>query len=126
MNAISDKLNIAAPSAPQTALRPGDTRSLQFLRELGRAKDANNPQDPRLAREASSELLSNLFFQPLLAEARKMPFQSELFSGGRGEEVFGEQLDIRVADAVAAANPGGIAQSVERYFEPRISRGRVT
>ncbi len=125
MNAISDNLNIAMPGSAARPLRPGASDNLQFLRELGRAQEANNAADPRVAREASSKLLSTLFFQPLLAEARKLPFQSELFNGGRGEEVFGEQLDIRVADTVAAANPGGIAERVERYFDRPAQRGVV-
>jgi len=57
---------------------------------------------------------SQLFFAPLLAEMRKLPFGRKFASAGRTEEIFGEQLDLRIADSVAA-NCGGLTrQLIER------------
>lgn len=84
---------------------------LAAWRALGRRLD---PQDPRVAREAASLLTSQLFFAPLLAEMRKLPFGRQFGHGGRMEEAFGEQLDMRIADTVARSDTGLTAQLAER------------
>lgn len=89
----------------------GATRKLGALRGLGRAIDA---KDPRLVREAAALLTSQLFFAPLLAEMRKLPFGKEFGHGGRIEEAFGEQLDQQLADTVARSDRGLTAQLAER------------
>jgi hypothetical protein len=92
--------------------RPLAERSLDALRSLGRRTEAG---DPRVVKDAAATLVSSLFFAPLLAEMRKLPFGRTLGNGGRGEEVFGEQLDLRIADAVASAESGGLtAQLMDR------------
>ena len=58
----------------------GAVRRLGAWRALGRKLDSG---DPRLAREAASLLTSQLFFAPMLAEMRKLPFGKEFGHGGR-------------------------------------------
>jgi len=77
------------------------TGALGAWRALGRRLD---PQDPRAAREAASLLTSQLFFAPLLAEMRRLPFGREFGHGGRMEDALGEQLDLRIADTVARSD----------------------
>lgn len=89
----------------------GAVHRLEALRRLGRKLDA---QDPDLIREAAALLTSQLFFAPLLAEARKLPFGGEFAQGGRMEEAFGEQLDLQLADAVARSDRGLTRQLAER------------
>jgi len=91
------------------------TRKLGALRGLGRNLD---PRDPRVVREAATLLVSQLFFAPLLAEMRKLPFGKGLVDGGRMEEVFGEQLDLRIADTVARGDEGLTKQLAERLTPP--------
>jgi hypothetical protein len=86
-----------------------------MLAALGRRL---NPRDPQLVRQAASQMAAELFFAPLLAEMRKLPFGSKFASGGRTEAIFGEQLDARVADTVAAADPGGLTAQLMRYLQP--------
>jgi hypothetical protein len=86
------------------------------MRGLCRGLDA---KDPRLISEAASLLTSQLFFAPLLAEMRKLPFGKELGYGGRMEEAFGEQLDLHLADTVARSDRGFTAQ-----LAGRLARGR--
>ena len=89
----------------------GDRRTLAALLAAGRKLEAN---DPKLVRQAAAQVVSQLFFAPLLAEMRKLPFGHKFASGGRTEEIFGEQLDLRIADSVAA-NCGGLTrQLIER------------
>ena len=84
---------------------------LAAWRALGRRLDS---RDPQMAREAASLLTSQLFFAPLLAEMRKLPFGREFGHGGRMEEAFGEQLDMRIADTVARSDTGLTAQLAEK------------
>ncbi|MFO0839419.1 MAG: hypothetical protein U1D55_12950 [Phycisphaerae bacterium] len=73
-----------------------------------RIRPANTtPQPPApsgKAREAAAQAVSQLFFAPLLAEMRKLPFGTKFGNGGRGEEVFGEQLDLRLADLASRSS----------------------
>jgi len=93
---------------------------LRLLEALGRRIDG---RDPRVAREAAAQLLSELFFAPLLAEMRRFPFGHDLATGGFTEETFGQQLDQRVADTVAAAQPALIKQVTEYLEQAQPNRG---
>jgi len=86
----------------------GDGRTLAALLAAGRRLEAN---DPKLVGQAAAQVVSQLFFAPLLAEMRKLPFGREFATGGRTEEIFGEQLDLRIADSVAA-NCGGLTRQL--------------
>lgn len=98
-------------AASSPALRAGDPRRLGAWRSLGRGIDE---KDPRQVREAAAMLTSELFFAPMLAEMRKLPFGKEFGGGGRTEEVFGEQLDQRMADAIARADGSLTTQIADR------------
>ena len=55
-------------------------------------------------------LTSQMFFAPMLAEMRKLPFGKQFGHGGRMEDAFGEQLDMRIADSVARSDRGLTAE----------------
>lgn len=111
------------PAGPDR-IGPGRSRRLGALRKLGRAAAAHGadgsrfqrtlaqlgrrmaPTDKASARQAAAMLVSQLFFVPLLAQMRAFPIGGRVGGGGRGEEVFGEQLDQRIADIVARNAPG--------------------
>jgi Rod binding domain-containing protein len=84
-----------------------DAQDLRTVRSLGRRADA---QDPRVARQAAAQMLSELFFGPMLAEMRQFPFGRELATGGRLEATFGAQLDQRLADTVAGSSTALVRQ----------------
>lgn len=107
-----------------TGVSPVDvTRKFGAWRRLGRKPDA---RDPHLAREAAALMTSQLFFAPLLAEMRKLPFGKRFGHGGRMEEAFGEQLDLRIADAVARSDQAFTAQLAERLGrEPQVGRSAL-
>ena len=79
---------------------PGASRAAGAIEALGRAP-AQSVHD-KLDR-AASEAVGQLLFAPMLAELRKSPLGKRFGHGGRGEEVFGQQLDERVADIVASS-----------------------
>lgn len=81
----------------------GATRGFGACQTAGGTREA---QDSQAAREAASLLTSQLFFAPLLAEMRKLPFGKEIGYGGRMEDALAEQLDTRIADTVARSDRG--------------------
>lgn len=101
------------PRAPAAAQRSDLVRRRFRLEQAaGRKLDG---QDPGVQQQAAAQLLTELFFQPLLAEMRAFPFGSELTSGGFAEDAFGQQLDQRMADTVAASS--GLTKQVLRYLD---------
>ncbi len=111
--AIGETLRQAARQGAQSATL--ERRDLAALYDMGRpARGA----DERLPRQAATQLVAQLFFAPLLAEMRKNPLKADFASGGRGEEVFGEQLDLRLADIVAGAASNRLTRQIERELTP--------
>ncbi|HMQ15998.1 MAG TPA: hypothetical protein PKC49_08500 [Phycisphaerae bacterium] len=109
--------------ASAVAALPAEARQqLAATARLGRGVAAG---DDATLKQTATQLVSQLFFQPLLAEMRKLPFGGPGADGGRGEEVFGEQLDLRVADAVAGASGGSLKRTIVRAIrkEPPGSEG---
>ena len=53
------------------------------------------------AREAAEQLVASTLIIPVLSQARKDPFKSEMFHGGFAEDAFGAQLDTMFADQIA-------------------------
>lgn len=96
--------------------RPADAGEFQRLMALGRRPAGD---DPRGARAAAEMMVAQLFYQPLLAEARRSPFQSDIGHGGRGEDVFGEQLDTLLADRIARSQQGGLVAALESRLARR-------
>lgn len=84
-----------------------------FARTLSQA--TRSDQD---LRAAADQLVSTAFIRPLLAQARQDPFKSDLFHGGRGEEIFGEQLDGILADRITSAAGFSLTEAVVRHFRP--------
>ena len=70
-------------------------------------------------REAAAELVSAAFIRPMLAEARRDPFKSDLFHGGRGEEIFGQQLDGILADRITTAANFPLTDAIVQHFVPQ-------
>ncbi len=100
-------------SGLRAAARPAAREVLRLQQTLGRQVDAS---DPLMKREAAAQLVSELFFGPLLAEMRRFPFGRDVACGGQTESAFGQQLDQRMADTVAASQPGLVDQFVQ-YLE---------
>lgn len=79
--------------------------------------DARREQQPAdKTREAAQDLVSIAFLLPLLKQARQDPFRSDLFHGGQGEEIFGAQLDEKIAGRMAQSMKLPLADAVYRQF----------
>lgn len=105
------------PSAPPRPASPQRGAVGAFRAEvwaaLGRKTDA---QDPRVRWDAAAQVASQLFFAPLLAEARQNSFGGPLADGGRVESAFGERLDLHISDIIARRDAGGLTSLMERYL----------
>ena len=101
----------------QTASPPGFGQQLHAAshRPTPPAADHTAPGRPSL-HELADQLVSTAFVLPLLEQARQDPFKSELFHGGRGEEVFGQQLDVIMAERITASSNFGLADAIARQF----------
>ena len=98
----------------QANLAPAGAAAASKFATLLAAGRKPDTHDSGVIQQAATQFLSELFFTPLLAEARRFPLGGELADGGRTEAIFGEQLDQRVADAVVAADCGLVQQMVRR------------
>jgi len=110
-------IQVGSTSAAHTrtaAPRGPSRRDLATLQALGRPLDAHNPT---VIRNTAAQMVSELFFVPLLAQMRAFPFGNEIGHGGPGEAAFAQQLDQRVADAVAGAERGGLVDQLAQRLE---------
>jgi Rod binding domain-containing protein len=95
-----------------------EPRTLAALGGLGRRIAMD---DPRQVRQTAVELTAELFFAPLLKEMREFPIGRELMPGGQMHSAFAENLDRRLAEAVAQRDPGGLVQELVRTLQARSS-----
>jgi Rod binding domain-containing protein len=68
--------------------------------------------------DAADQLVATAFILPLLAQVRDDPFKGEMFHGGQAEQVFGQQLDVILADRITESSRFGISDAMVRRFEP--------
>lgn len=92
--------NAAAPSAASL-----------FGSRLDHARTAGKGEKDQL-RELTEMLVSTAFISPMFEQMRSDPLAADLFHGGRGEEVFQQQLDQVYADRIASASRMGLADAL--------------
>lgn len=63
---------------------------------------APTPNDPKQVEKAARDLVGRAFFRILISAMRKTVPEGGILSGGRGEEVFQDLMDQRVAESLAA------------------------
>ncbi len=62
--------------------------------------------------------VAQTFYGEMLKQMRNSPFKSELFSGGRGGQVFQNQLDQKLAERMTSGKFGDrLVQSIVRKIE---------
>ncbi len=69
-------------------------------------------EESQTIRTAAEQLVATTFINPMLAKMRDDPFKSDLFHGGRGEEVFGQQLDTMYSDRIVSSTDFAIVDAV--------------
>lgn len=110
----------AAPAASVGALRTGGKDFAAMLTDSSSVGDTAVKNDE--LREAADQLVATAFILPMLEQARNDPFKSDMFHGGKGEEVFGQQLDVIFADNITKSANFGISDAlIARFQKPTSS-----
>ena len=121
-NALADVPGLLAEA--DGGLRSGLTPlESSFSAELDEAAEKQ-----KKARESADQLIASAFVLPVLQEVRNSPFKVEMFSGGRAEEVFGQQLDVILAERITQSAGFGLSEALVRQFEghtPSLSQPEV-
>ena len=63
-------------------------------------------------RASVQEMVGQTFFGQMLKAARNSPLKSELFHGGRGEEIFGTQLDAEFARRAGMGTKSSLTDAI--------------
>lgn len=111
-----------APAERPAARRAADAQAFaRLMRATGLdasqlAQRAGDAPDARRPRVVAAQMVSTLFYAPLLAEMRKFSMGQKYASGGRTEEIFGEQLDRHIADVVAFSDRGGLTDILAKQI----------
>jgi Rod binding domain-containing protein len=109
--------NLTPAAAPAVLNRPSGEGFAQRLQALQASAsqsaidgvDADREKD---LRKAAEQLVATTFIQPMLAKMREDPFKSDLFHGGRTEEIFGEQLDTILSERIVSRADFSIVDAV--------------
>ncbi len=110
--------------APQLAAAiAGLNRAQRDESEQAQAEAIDDTRRQELTRQAQ-KLVSQTFFGAMLKQMRNSPFKSELFSGGRGGEMFHSLMDQHLADRMASGSGNGLVQSIVRHLEKMSGRYR--
>jgi len=113
---ISDNLEVlrSASSAPDNRL----ARSVRWTGSgagiaVGGTTTQDTPADPIL-RQRVDELVGQTFFGTLLRTMRSSCLKGPYGHGGRGEEVFGSQLDMLLAEQVGRSARSSLNEAIYR------------
>jgi len=93
--------------------------SIAAIQSLSPAQvaSANPAQRRQMLRQAIDEVVGATFYGPMLKMARDNPFKGEFGHGGRGEEIFGAQLDMELARRASHASRNGLSDAIYRRLE---------
>ncbi|HOW72466.1 MAG TPA: hypothetical protein PKY77_17850 [Phycisphaerae bacterium] len=70
----------------------------------------------RMLRQVADELVGATFFGPMLKMARENPFKGKIGHGGRGEDMFGAQLDMALAKRASISLKTDLSDAIcKRY-----------
>lgn len=119
-------MNVTAIENPmQSVARTLSTRSddVAFAQRLRAVQSGEagglDPEKDATLRKAAEQLVATTFIQPMLAKMRDDPFKSDLFHGGRTEEIFGEQLDTILSERIVARADFSIVDAVYNTIAKR-------
>jgi len=120
LNAVPEPIPFDQPA---TSIALGPRRSFveamaQFNEKTDDARDTatdrvDESPDQQL-RTQIEDLVSMSLLLPMLKMARDDPFKSEMFHGGFGEEVFGAQMDMVMAEELGPRLGGPIIEAAYR------------
>ena len=118
--AISRRGGFIEVLADQTK-RETDAADIADLADM--AKDRAAPARDKVLRKQIEDLVSMALLLPMLKQTRDDPFKSEMFHGGFGEQVFGAQMDMVMAERLGPRVAGPIVDATYRRLAGPESSG---
>lgn len=76
----------------------------------------------QMLRQVADELVGATFFGPMLKMARDNPFKGTIGHGGRGEEIFGAQLDMALARRASSSWKSDLSDAICKRYAKGINR----
>ena len=76
-------------------------------------------------REATGQVVGNVFFGEMFKSMRESPFRGEYGHGGRGEEIFSAQLHGILAERIGMTVSGGLGDALYEALKPQQERMSV-
>ena len=74
-------------------------------------------QRRQMLRQAVQEVVGSVFLAPMLKMARENPLKGKYMHGGRGEDIFGAQLDMELARRASHRVQGGLTEALIKRFD---------
>lgn len=75
-----------------------------------------------LLRSASNEVVGTFFYGQMLKMSRNTALKGEIGHGGRGEEVFGAQLDMEMARLASQKQGFSMSDALYKHLEKGVER----
>lgn len=85
-------------------------------------RDGLDPETSTTLRKSAEQLVATTFIQPMLAKMREDPFKTDLFHGGRAEEIFGQQLDTVLSERIVSKSNFAIVDAVYQTIADRAAQ----
>lgn len=73
-------------------------------------------------RELTGKIVGSVFYGTMLKAMRNSSLKGKYGHGGRGEEVFGAQLDSLMAEKLGQRTNGGVAEALFQHLAPQQER----
>lgn len=77
----------------------------------------------RMLRKAADEMVAATFYGPMMKMARENPFKGDIGHGGRGEDMFGAQLDMALAKKASGSLKCDLSEAIVKTYAKGINRG---
>lgn len=124
---IMATLRAAQHTAPQAVTRRDGAGAPVF--KIGdTATDRRTATREQEAHLVAEQLVASTLVLPILSQARNDPFKSDMFHGGKGEEMFGSQLDTILAERITSSSRmpivDAVYRSITRTSQPSAGAGR--
>ena len=74
-------------------------------------------QRRQMLRQAVQEVVGSVFLAPMLKMARDNPLKGKYMHGGRGEDIFGAQLDMELARRASHRVQGGLTDALMKRLD---------
>ncbi|MFK7790295.1 MAG: hypothetical protein AB8C95_12485 [Phycisphaeraceae bacterium] len=120
-------LSTAANELPRVSTPVGgDVASAPvFNGFMDRARSEGQSPEEQL-REAAEKLVATTLIMPMFEQLRSDPLAANLFSGGRAEKIFQQQMDQVLSDRIAGATRFDLVDSVYKHLSAAAKGGAVS